>query len=112
MTTAAAFDAFSEVIFPTMGMDTTKHWSRIESFAGKWVENIVQAVARDILCHAMEQLSGYRIVAHVHDECIVECPPDTTVQEICDLMATVPSWAPGLILRADGYECPGFYMKD
>ena len=95
-----------------MGMDTTKHWSRIESFAGKWVENIVQAVARDILCHAMEQLSGYRIVAHVHDECIVECPPDTTVQEICDLMATVPSWAPGLILRADGYECPGFYMKD
>ena len=55
---------------------------------------------------------GYRIVAHVHDECIVECPPETTVQEICDLMATVPSWAPGLILRAEGYECPGFYMKD
>lgn len=52
------------------------------------------------------------IVAHVHDECIVECPPDTTVQEICDLMGTVPPWAPGLILRADGYECPGFYMKD
>lgn len=95
-----------------MGMDTTKHWSRIESFAGKWVENIVQAVSRDILCYAMEQLRDYRIVAHVHDECIVECPPDTTVQEICDLMGTVPPWAPGLILRADGYECPGFYMKD
>jgi DNA polymerase len=95
-----------------MGMDTTKHWSRIESFAGKWVENIVQAVARDILCYAMEQLSGYRIVAHVHDECIVECPQDTTVEEICDRMSTVPPWAPGLILRADGYECPGFYMKD
>ena len=73
-----------------MGMDTTKHWSRIESFAGKWVENIVQAVSRDILCYAMEQLRDYRIVAHVHDECIVECPPDTTVQEICDLMGTVP----------------------
>jgi DNA polymerase len=96
-----------------MGMDTTKHWSRIESFAGKWVENIVQAVSRDILCYAMDQLRGYRIVAHVHDECIVECPPDTTVQEICNLMGSVPPWAPGLILRADGYECTGgFYMKD
>lgn len=95
-----------------MGMDTTKHWSRIESFAGKWVENIVQAVSRDILCYAMEQLRDYRIVAHVHDECIVECPQETTVQEISNLMSTVPPWAPGLILRADGYECPGFYMKD
>ncbi len=95
-----------------MGMDTTKHWSRIESFAGKWVENIVQAVSRDILCYAMEQLRDYRIVAHVHDECIVEAPQETTVQEICERMGRVPSWAPGLILRADGYECPGFYMKD
>lgn len=95
-----------------MGMDTTKHWSRIESFAGKWVENIVQAVSRDILCYAMEQLRDYRIVAHVHDECIVEAPQKATVQEICDLMGRVPPWAPGLILRADGYECPGFYMKD
>ena len=76
------------------------------------MENNVQAVARDILCHAMEQLKDYRIVAHVHDECIVECPPATTVDEICARMATVPSWALGLILRADGYECPGFYMKD
>lgn len=95
-----------------MGMDTTKHWSRIESFAGKWVENIVQAVSRDILCYAMEQLRDYRIVAHVHDECIVEAPQETTVQEICERMSRVPSWAPSLILRADGYECPGFYMKD
>ena len=95
-----------------MGMDTTKHWSRIESFAGKWVENIVQAVSRDILCYAMEQLRDYRIVAHVHDECIVEAPQKATVQKICDLMGRVPPWAPGLILRADGYECPGFYMKD
>jgi len=95
-----------------MGMDTTKHWSRIESFAGKWVENIVQAVSRDILCYAMEQLRDYRIVAHVHDECIVEAPQETTVQEICERMGRVPPWAPGLILRADGYECPGFYMKD
>ena len=49
-----------------------------------------------------------RIVAHVHDECIVECPPSTTVEEICQKMSIVPSWDPGLILRADGYECPGF----
>lgn len=95
-----------------MGMNTTKHWSRIESFAGKWVENIVQAVSRDILCYAIEQLRDYRIVAHVHDECIIECPPETSVETICSLMGTVPPWAPGLILRADGYECPGFYMKD
>jgi DNA polymerase len=95
-----------------MGMDTTKHWSRIESFAGKWVENIVQAVSRDILCYAMAQLRDYRIVAHVHDECIVEAPQEATVQEICGLMGRVPPWAAGLILHADGYECPGFYMKD
>ena len=95
-----------------MGMDTTKHWSRIESFAGKWVENIVQAVSRDILCYAMAQLRDYRIVAHVHDECIVEAPQEATVQEICGLMGRVPPWATGLILHADGYECPGFYMKD
>ena len=96
-----------------MGTDTTKHWSRIESYGPKFVENVVQAISRDILCHAMEMLRGYRIVAHVHDECIVECPPETTVDEICEKMGTVPSWAPGLILRADGYECAGgFYMKD
>lgn len=96
-----------------MGTDTTKHWSRIESYGPKFVENIVQAIARDILCHAMEQLRDYRIVAHVHDECIIEAPMEATVEEICSLMATVPSWAPGLILRADGYECKdGFYMKD
>jgi DNA polymerase len=95
-----------------MGTDFTKHWSRIESYGPKFVENIVQAISRDILCHAMEQLKEYRVVAHVHDECIVECPPSTTVQEISDRMATCPTWASGLILRADGYECPGYYMKD
>ena len=60
----------------------------------------------------MEQLRDYRIVAHVHDECIVEASQESTVQEICDLMGRVPPWAPELNLRADGYECPGFYMKD
>ena len=94
-----------------MGTDMTKHWSRIESYGPKFVENIVQGISRDILCHAMECLHDYRIVAHVHDECIVECPPETSVETISNLMATVPSWAPGLILRADGYECMA-YQKD
>ena len=94
-----------------MGTDFTKHWSRIETFGGKCVENIVQAISRDILCHAMKQLSSYRIVAHVHDEVIVEATQETTVEEICNLMSSVPPWAPGLILRADGYECK-FYQKD
>ena len=94
-----------------MGTDMTKHWSRIESYGPKFVENIVQGISRDILCHAMEKLRDYRIVAHVHDEVIIECPPETTIKEVCDLMATVPPWAEGLILRADGYECP-YYQKD
>ena len=94
-----------------MGTDMTKHWSRIESYGPKFVENIIQGISRDILCYAMQRLSDYRICAHVHDECIIECPPETTVKEVCDLMATVPPWAEGLILRADGYECP-YYQKD
>lgn len=94
-----------------MGTDMTKHWSRIESYGPKFVENIIQGISRDILCYAMQQLSDYRICAHVHDEVIIECPPETTVKEVCDLMATVPPWAEGLILRADGYECP-YYQKD
>ena len=95
-----------------MGTDLTKHWSRIETFGGKLVENLVQAISRDILCFAMENLRKYRIVAHVHDEVIIEAPPETTVEEICSIMGQVPPWAPGLILRADGYLCPEFYMKD
>lgn len=95
-----------------MGTDFTRHWSRIESYGPKFVENIVQGISRDILCHALEQLRDYRVVAHVHDECIVEVPPSTTVEEISNKMAIVPSWATGLILRADGYECPGYYLKD
>ena len=96
-----------------MGSDLTRNFSRIETFGGKMVENITQGIARDILCSAMRQLRQYRIVAHVHDECIVECPQEITVREVCDLMATVPPWASGLVLRADGYECTGgFYMKD
>lgn len=94
-----------------MGVDSTKHWSRIETFGGKLVENLVQAVARDILCCAMQMLSRFRIVAHVHDEVIIEAGKDVSVQEICEEMGRTPPWVPGLLLRADGYEC-SFYKKD
>ena len=94
-----------------MGMDTTKHWSLIETFSGKLVENCVQGIARDLLCYAMQQLSDYRIVAHVHDEVIVETPMETTVEEITEKMSLVPPWADGLVLKGDGYES-GYYCKD
>ena len=92
-----------------MGIDQ-QHWSRIESYGPKFVENIVQAVARDILCYAMKNLRDRFIVGHVHDELIIEVPQDASMQEICDIMGQTPPWAPGLQIRADGYECP-FYMK-
>ena len=94
-----------------MGIDSTKKWNRLESYGPKFVENIVQAISRDILCYAMRSLENYRIVAHVHDEVIIECPKDTSVREICDRMGQTPSWLPRICLRADGYEC-SFYMKD
>lgn len=88
-----------------------QHWSRIESYGPKFVENIVQGVARDILCFAMKNLRDRFIVGHVHDELIIEVPMDTNMQEICDIMGQTPDWMPGLLLRADGYECT-FYKKD
>ena len=93
------------------GVGATKKWERIESYGPKFVENIVQAVSRDILCYAMRTLQNYRICGHVHDELIIECPEDTTVSEICEMMGRTPPWAKGLPLRADGYECQ-FYKKD
>ena len=77
----------------------------------KLVENIIQAVCRDILCFAMQTLKDEFIVAHVHDELILECSMDTAVEEICEKMGRTPPWIPGLLLRADGYEC-SYYMKD
>ena len=88
-----------------------QHWSRIESYGPKFVENIVQGVARDILCFAMKNLRDRFIVGHVHDELIIEVPKETNMQEICDIMGQTPDWMPGLLLRADGYECI-FYQKD
>ncbi|MDY2838178.1 MAG: DNA polymerase, partial [Bilifractor sp.] len=93
-----------------MGIDQ-QHWSRIESYGPKFVENIVQGVARDILCFAMKNLRDRFIVGHVHDELIIEVSKDTNMQEICDIMGQTPDWMPGLLLRADGYECL-FYQKD
>ena len=93
------------------GTGQTKKWERIRTFSGKQVENIVQAIARDILCFAMRNLSDYRIVMHIHDEVVIEAPSSVSVKEITDKMSITPPWAEGLVLNADGYEC-GFYRKD
>ena len=94
-----------------MGIGPTKKWERLESYGPKFVENITQAVSRDVLCHAMKNLRDHAIVAHVHDEVIIEAEPDVSVDEICEVMGRTPPWLPGLNLRADGYECQ-FYRKD
>lgn len=93
------------------GVGANKKWQRLETYSGKLVENIVQAIARDLLFHAMKMLSHCFIVAHIHDEIIIECSPDVSLEVICEQMARVPNWADGLLLRADGYECE-FYKKD
>lgn len=93
------------------GVGANKKWQRLETYSGKLVENIVQAIARDLLFHAMKTLSHCFIVAHIHDEIIIECSPDVSLDVICEQMARVPDWAEGLLLRADGYECD-FYKKD
>lgn len=95
------------------GIGEQKKWLRLESYGPKFVENIVQATARDILAEAMLRLNaaGYRIVMHVHDEAVIEAPPDTSLENICSVMGQTPAWASGLLLRADGYVCD-FYKKD
>ena len=85
-------------------------WTRLESFSGKWVENIVQAAARDILAYTMKTLRHCFIVGHVHDELIIECSLGVSLEAICEQMGRTPPWAPGLVLKADGYECL-YYMK-
>lgn len=93
------------------GVGTTKKWERLESYGPKFVENIVQGIARDILCFSMQNLRNDRIVGHVHDEVIIEVPRDVRVEEINTIMSRPPCWAKGLILDTDGYECD-FYQKD
>lgn len=93
------------------GVGGTKKWERLESYGPKFVENIVQATSRDILMYAMKTLRCCSIVAHVHDEVIIEADPYMSLEAVCDQMARVPEWAKGLLLRADGYTCD-FYKKD
>jgi len=93
------------------GVGGTKKWERIESYGPKFVENIVQATSRDILMYAMKTLRCCSIVAHVHDELIIEADPKMSLDVLCEQMARVPPWADGLLLRADGYVCD-FYRKD
>ena len=94
-----------------MGVGGTKKWERLESYGPKFVENIVQAIARDILCYAMQTLRCCSIVAHVHDEIIIEADRRMSLEAVCEQMGRTPPWAKGLLLRADGYECE-FYKKD
>ena len=93
------------------GVGGTKKWERIESYGPKFVENIVQAISRDILSFAMQTLSHCFICGHVHDELIIECSKDISLDAICEQMGRTPSWATGLVMRADGYETE-FYKKD
>ncbi|MCG4609382.1 DNA polymerase [Anaeromassilibacillus senegalensis] len=94
-----------------MGVSGTKKWERLESYGPKFVENIVQGTARDILCYAMRTLRNCAIVAHVHDEIIIEADRRISLSAVCEQMGRTPPWAKGLKLRADGYECE-FYQKD
>lgn len=93
------------------GVGSTKKWERIESYGPKFVENIVQAISRDILMYAMRTLSHCFIVGHVHDELIIECSMDVSPDAVCEQMGRTPPWIEGLNLRADGYETM-FYKKD
>ena len=94
-----------------MGIDATKKWSRIESYGPKFVENIVQAISRDILAYAMKTMKDCCIVGHVHDELIIECSEKDSLNVICSRMGRTPDWVSKLVLNADGYECM-FYKKD
>lgn len=90
-----------------MGTGTQKKWSPFESCGPKFVENIVQAISRDLLAEAMKRLTkaGHKIVGHVHDEIIIEAPETATVQEVCVEMQKTPGWLTGIDPKANGYEC-------
>ena len=93
------------------GVGATKKWEHIETYGPKLVENIVQALSRDILCHALQSFKDYEIVMHVHDEVVIEADEKLSLQDLCSKMSETPAWAKGLLLRADGFVCP-FYKKD
>lgn len=93
------------------GIGNTKKWERLDSYGPKFVENIVQATSRDILCYAMKTLRCCSIVMHIHDELVIEADPHMSLDVLCEQMGRTPPWAKGLKLRADGYTTP-FYKKD
>lgn len=93
------------------GTGTAKRWERLKSYGPKFVENIVQAISRDILAYSLKLLKEFKIVGHVHDEVIIECPMEQKLDEIAALMGNAPDWLSDINLRADGYECL-FYQKD
>ena len=95
------------------GIGATKKWERIESYGPKFVENLIQAISRDILCSAMLRLqkSGISTVAHIHDETVNEVPMSMTVDEVSNLMSITPEWMKDINLTAAGYAC-SYYMKD
>lgn len=93
------------------GVGSTKQWDRLESYGPKFVENITQATSRDILCYAMKTLRCSNIVAHIHDEVVIDANPRMSLEAVCEQMGRTPPWAPGLKLRADGFESH-FYKKD
>ena len=93
------------------GIGATKKWERLDSYGPKFVENVVQATSRDILCYAMRTLRCCEIVMHIHDELVIEADPSMSLDAVCEQMGRTPPWAKGLLLRADGYVTP-FYKKD
>lgn len=94
------------------GVSSNKGWARLESYGPKFVENITQAISRDLLLNAMKQVGpDARICMHIHDELVIEADSSVKLDDICQKMAQVPEWAEGLLLRADGYETK-FYLKD
>lgn len=93
------------------GIGATKKWERLESYGPKFVENVVQAISRDLLMNAMKTLSHCFICGHVHDKLIIECSEKVSLKVLCQQMARTPDWMPDILLRADGYVTE-FYKKD
>jgi len=93
------------------GTGVARRWERVESYGPKFVENIVQAISRDLLSHTMKNLKHLPIVMHIHDEIVIEAPREVSTKEICQVMSETPPWAKELLLRAEGFECD-FYQKD
>ena len=93
------------------GVGAAKKWERLETYGAKIVENVIQAISRDLLCYAMQNLRHLPIVMHIHDEIVIEADQQMSTEAVCEQMGQTPPWAKGLLLRAEGFECD-FYQKD